>query len=306
MVRLAVLFYPMVAILAVATGLALSGVRPNRAAGALIAANGQSRFERITLPKASPYDLPMVEGARDAGLPLVVIDPGHGGFDLGARGQGLEEKNVVLGLALALRDRLLADGGLRVALTRNDDRFLPLDERYEIARKLGASLFLSIHADSAGDEGSVEGASIYTLSNRASDAAARRFAMRENASDHVNGLDLDGKSNAVSSILVDLSQRRTQAQSNRFADLILQEGKGVIDFHSQPLHSATLEVLRAPDVPSVLFESGFITNKADADRLTSNNGREAVARVLARAVRIYFMDRKGVGGDSDAAPVNSQ
>ena len=306
MMRLAFLLYLVVALSAVATGLAVSGFRPDAAMAALVSAKGDNRFERIALPKALPYDLPAVEGTRDSSLPLVVIDPGHGGFDLGAKGQGLQEKNVVLGLALALRDRLLADGGVRVALTRSDDRFLPLDERYEIARKLGAALFLSIHADSAGDEGSVEGASIYTLSSRASDAAARRFAARENASDHVNGLDLDGKSNAVSSILVDLSQRRTQAQSNKFAKLILQEGKGVIDFHSQPLHSATLEVLRAPDVPSVLFESGFITNKADAERLNSPAGRNAVARVLARAVRIYFMDRKEAGSDSAAAPANTQ
>ena len=247
---------------------------------------------RIALPPALAYDLPPVAGAGDPGLPLVMIDPGHGGFDPGARTPTLDEKALTLGLALALREQLLADGGVRVAMTRDGDSFVALGERYEAARRLGADLFLSIHADSAGAEnaraGEIAGASIYTLSERASSAAAQRFAARENASDHVNGQALAGTSDAVSAILVDLSQRRTQVRSERLAALIEREGRGRLAFHPQPRRSAALEVLRAPDVPSVLFESGYITNPRDAARLASGAGRAEFARVMARAIRLYL------------------
>lgn len=247
---------------------------------------------RIDLPKSIAYDLPPVAGEGNADLPLVMIDPGHGGFDYGARAPGFDEKTLTLGLALALRDRLVADGGYRVAMTRDDDSFVALGERAEAARRLGADLFLSIHADSAGVEndraGEIAGASIYTLSEQASDAAARRFAARENAADRVNGQALSGQSAAVSAILVDLSQRRTQAQSARLAALIEQEGKGRLVFHPDARRSAALEVLRAPDVPSVLFESGYITNPRDAARLASASGRAEFAGVMARAIRLYF------------------
>jgi len=248
---------------------------------------GEGAVARIDLPRALPYDLPKVAGPADPDWPLVMIDPGHGGFDPGARTPNLDEKALTLGLALALRNQLLADGGVRVALTRSDDSFVALDERYEAARRLGADLFLSIHADSVAGGGAA-GASVYTLSDRASSAAALRFAQRENASDSVNGQSLSGQSDAVSAILVDLAQRRTQERSDRLADLIQREGAGVLRFHPQARRSAALEVLRAPDVPSVLFESGYITNPREAARLMSPSGRADFARVMARAIRLYF------------------
>ena len=255
---------------------------------------------RIELPRALAYDLPPVAGEGNASQPLVMIDAGHGGFDYGARTPGFDEKAITLGLALALRDRLLADGGFRVAMTRDDDSFVALGERAEAARRVGADLFLSIHADSAGianpRAGEIAGASIYTLSDRASDAAARRFAARENAADRVNGQALSGQSAAVSAILVDLSQRRTQAQSERLAGLIEQSGQGRLVFHPQPRRSAALEVLRAPDVPSVLFESGYITNPRDAARLSSAEGRRAFSGVMVRAIRLYFAQQRIDGG----------
>ena len=181
---------------------------------------------RITLPQAiDRLALPQVEG--DAALPLVVIDAGHGGHDPGASGQGLVEKNLVLMLARALRDELEEQGEVRVALTRDDDRYLLHAERFEIARRLEASLFVSIHADSAGESSDVAGASIYTLSNEASSDAAARFAERENASDRLNGIELGGQSDTVSNILVELSQRRTQEQSAELSRLILREGQEV-------------------------------------------------------------------------------
>ena len=254
-----------------------------------VPALGRRYVVRFELPPANePPDLPRVFGPADKSRPLVVIDAGHGGHDPGASGQGYREKDLVLSLAQALRDEIVRAGGVRVALTRQDDRFLVLGERFAIARALHADLFLSIHADSAGSEGEVAGASIYTLSNEASSAAAARFAARENAADTINGVALTGQSDAVTSILVDLSQRRTQNDSAEFARLIAREGAGVLQFHPQARRSAELAVLKAPDVPSVLYEAGFISNPDEAERLASPEGRAKFAEVLARAIRIYF------------------
>lgn len=254
-----------------------------------VPALGRGYVLRFELPQSGePVGLPEVYGPPDKSRPLVVIDPGHGGHDPGASGASYREKDLVLALATALRDEIVEQGGVRVALTREDDSFLVLGERFEIARRLGADLFLSIHADSAGARGEVSGASIYTLSSTASSEAAARFAARENSADVVNGTVLAGQSQAVNSILVELSQRRAQADSAEFADLVLREGEGALTFHPQARRSAALAVLRAPDVPSVLYEAGFISNPADAARLASDEGRERFARVLARAIRIYF------------------
>ena len=232
--------------------------------------------------------LPEVQGPDDPDRPLVVIDAGHGGHDPGAVGASYREKTVVLGLARMLREQLLAEGGIRVAMTRDDDSYLALAERVAIARGLGADLFVSIHADSAGEQGEVSGASIYTLSNEASSEAAARFAARENEADVVNGVVMSGQNENVNAILVELSQRRTSADSLEFAELILREGEGELAFHPQPLRSAALGVLRAPDVPSVLFEAGFISNSSEARRLASFDGQRAFALSLARAIRIFL------------------
>jgi N-acetylmuramoyl-L-alanine amidase len=245
---------------------------------------------------APPLVLPTIEGPDDPNRPLVVIDAGHGGRDPGSIGQSrggadVLEKDIVLALAIALRDELLAEGGIRVALTRDDDTIVTLAQRPEIARQLGADLFLSIHADSAGELSDVEGASIYTLSTEASSEAAARFAERENAADALNGITIDGQSAEVSAILVELSQQRTQDDATEFATLIAREGEGQNRFHPQTRRSAELAVLRAPDVPGVLFESGFVTNDSDRTRLMTEQGRKAYAEALARAVRVYFARR---------------
>ncbi|KEO87309.1 N-acetylmuramoyl-L-alanine amidase [Erythrobacter sp. JL475] len=247
-------------------------------------------------PEVEPLDLPEILGPDDPTRPLVVIDAGHGGRDPGsigrsANGSQVTEKEIVLALALKLRDKLLEEGGIRVAMTRDDDRIIALANRPEIARQLGADLFLSIHADSAGDRSDVAGASVYTLSNEASSEAAARFAERENAADRVNGIAIEGQSEQVSAILVELSQQRTQEDAVEFASLITREGEGRIAFHPQPRRSAALAVLRAPDVPGVLFESGFVTNAADRTRLMTEEGRAEYADVLARAIRVYFARR---------------
>lgn len=251
-------------------------------------------------PVDGPLALPAIAGPDDPSRPLVVIDAGHGGRDPGAIGEGEDgtrfaEKDITLAIARALREELLRSGTIRVALTREDDRILALGDRSEIARQLGADLFISIHADSAGERDTVSGASVYTLSNAASSEAAARFAARENSADRVNGLSVAGQSEAVSALLVELSQQRTQDDAARFAALLVREGEGALAFVAQPRRSAALAVLRAPDVPSVLFESGFVTNQADRARLTTPEGRQTYAEVLARAIRIYFAARSEDG-----------
>lgn len=258
---------------------------------------GRGYVVRIELPQSGERaNLPRVLGPEDNSRPLIIVDPGHGGHDPGASVPGLREKDLVLALAKALRDRLLLDGGVRVALTREDDRFLALGERFAIARELDADLFLSIHADSSGEAGGISGASIYTLSEEASSEAAARFAARENSADSVNGVALSGRSDAVSAILVELAQRGTQRDSSEFASLILREGAGTLRFHPQARRAASLAVLRAPDVPGVLYEAGFITNREEAARLLSPAGQREFAEVLARAVRVYFARQSVSGG----------
>ncbi|MEM6494780.1 MAG: N-acetylmuramoyl-L-alanine amidase [Pseudomonadota bacterium] len=232
-----------------------------------------------------------IYGPDDPSRPLIVIDAGHGGRDPGAVGGGVREKDVVLAIALRLRDILVDQGGVRVAMTRETDRIVTLAERPEIARQMGADLFLSIHADSAGDLSNVSGASIYTLSSEASSEAAARFAARENNADRLNGVAIENQDNTVTNMLVELSQGRTQEQSSEFARLIEREGQDRIVFHPAALRSAALAVLRAPDVPAVLFESGFVTNREDRAKLTTQEGRNAYADVLARAIRVYFARR---------------
>ena len=237
------------------------------------------------------FRLPEIQGAENADRPLVVIDAGHGGRDPGSVSEGVREKDITLAIALALRDDLLEGDAFRVALTREDDRIVPLSDRPEIARQLGADLFVSIHADSAGEISEISGASVYTLSNEASSEAAARFAARENNADRVNGLRIEGQSETVSTILVELSQARTQEDAAEFASLVTREGGGRIAFHPSARRSAALAVLRAPDVPSILFESGFVTNEEDRLRLTTQEGQSEYAEVLAQAIRVYFARR---------------
>ncbi|WP_114520060.1 N-acetylmuramoyl-L-alanine amidase [Altererythrobacter sp. ZODW24] len=255
---------------------------------------GRDYVLRLLLPDtAEQVGLPTVYGPQDASRPLVLIDPGHGGHDPGASGAGFKEKTLALGLAKALKNRLVEEGGIRVAMTREDDIYLLPAERDDLARRLGANLFISIHADSAGEQSGVTGASIYTLSNTASSEAAARFAARENAADQINGVSVGTREDGVEDILVELSQRRTQAGSVEFATLAIREGEDVIRFHPQAKRSAALAVLRAPDVPSVLFESGFISNPEEARRLASTEGRAQFADVMARTIRIFFARQSG-------------
>ncbi len=245
---------------------------------------------RVDLPAPrSVKGLPKIYGPNDVTLPLVVIDAGHGGHDPGAISPhgGAREEEVTLSIARRTRDALVATGRVRVALTREDDHFIVLQDRYGIARRLGADLFISIHADSAGNE-TARGATVYTLSEVASDREARRLAARENKADIINGVNLGGATGDVSSILIDLTQRETMNVSADFAKMLVTEGTRSLTMRSESHKFASFVVLKAPDTPSVLFETGYLSNAADAAFLTSASGQSTVAQTLARAVDSHF------------------
>lgn len=251
---------------------------------------GSSYSTSIAMPRRLPAAaLPRVYGSSDR--PLVVIDAGHGGHDPGAIGAGgLREKDLTLRAALAMKDALLASGRVRVALTREDDRFLVLQERYGLARKLGADLFISVHCDSAGNADAT-GATIYTLSEVASDKEAARLAARENKADIIAGVDLGTQNPDISSILIDLTQRETMNASAGFARLLGREAQPLIPIKANFHRMASLMVLKAPDMPSVLFETGYISNDSDAAFLASDEGRRKVAQSVRKAVEIHFATR---------------
>ncbi len=240
-------------------------------------------------PKARGVKLPRVQG--DDTRPLVVIDAGHGGVDPGAIGpNGLREKDVTLKVAKAIRDELLASGRVRVALTRDDDRYLVLRERYGVARRLKGDLFISIHCDSTGSEDAT-GATAYTLSEVASDKEAARLAARENKADVISGVNLGEAPADVSSILIDLTQRETMNSSATFARLLGREARPLMPLKANFHRMASLMVLKAPDMPSILFETGYISNPQDAAFLDSAEGRHRIAESVTRAVEVHFARR---------------
>lgn len=255
-----------------------------------IAPAGADGSGAVTLQLAPPLPPPpLPEVAGPPGRPLVVIDPGHGGHDPGAaaRDGSVAEKELTLALAEAVRKRLIGGGRVRVALTRDDDRYLTLRERFEIARALGAVLFVSLHADAAPLNDAAHGATIYTLSETASNAEAAALARSENRADIVRGVNLGGASGATASILIDLAQRESLDQAVSFARLLHREAKDRVPFRPDHLRSASLIVLKAPDVPSVLLEAGYITNDKDLAFIGSDAGRAAIAGAMGRAVEIY-------------------
>jgi len=236
--------------------------------------------------------LPAVTPARGEDPPLVVIDAGHGGRDPGAPSavEGVAEKDVTLALAKAIRDELAASGRVRVALTREDDRFLALADRYGIARRLGADLFISLHADAAPANDAARGATIYTLSEIASDQEAAQLARRENAADTMAGTAPSNDAN-VNLILIDLAQRESMERSARFARVLHREASPLFAFQENWHRFAAFVVLKAPDVPSVLFEAGYVSNPNDAAYLTSEEGQREIASGLRRAIEAHFARR---------------
>jgi len=244
-------------------------------------------------PKGDRLGTPQAKPARKF---TIALDPGHGGIDGGAASKGgTSEKDITLAFALELRRRLSRGGAYDVVLTREGDEFLRLDERVRIARQASADLFISIHADTI-RVGGVHGATVYTMSDRASDQEAQALADRENLADAMAGVDVGEENHDVADILVDLIRRETNTFSVHFARSLVGELTGQIDLIKNPHRSAGFRVLRAPDVPSVLVELGYLSNEKDEARLRDPQWRQKAADGIAEAVELFATSRMRAGG----------
>ncbi|MDR6954297.1 N-acetylmuramoyl-L-alanine amidase [Ancylobacter sp. 3268] len=272
------------------------------------------KVDRATFLKAvaAPVrSLPDIAGSRPEPAapgdvrPVVVIDPGHGGIDPGATNAafGAVEKELTLKIGLMLRAKLEKTGRYRAVMTRDDDTYVALGQRVEIAREAKARLFISLHADSlSARDGDVRGATIYTLSDRASDAESQRLADTENKSDKIAGLDLSEEPADVAGILFDLAQRETRNFSAAFARTLANHVESTARMHKSPLKSAGFRVLKAPDVPSVLFELGYLSSRKDLELMTSDEWQSKVTDAMTTAIEAYFTAQKPTDGMSVALP----
>ena len=255
-----------------------------------LAAQGRT----IAAASQAPVEVPPPNAPPPGARPTIVLDPGHGGFDTGAISNNIVEKGVALEFAQLLAKKLEATGAFTIVMTRNDDVFIPLSERVRIARAAGAALMISIHADTLTESGDVSGATVYTLSDKASDAAAAKVAAKENAADAGAGADGQADTADVSDILFDLTRQETRAYSHVFARTLVNYWKVAGRLNKNPQRAAGFRVLKAPDVPSVLLELGYLSNANDAAALTSPDWRDAATGRMMQAIEAYFADQHGV------------
>lgn len=223
----------------------------------------------------------------------VVVDPGHGGIDGGAKGKdGLQEKDLVLSIARKLAEKIRQRGPYEVLLTREEDVFLSLRERVDFAERHHADLVISIHADSLRQKW-VRGASVYTLSKRASDNLAHELAESENMADIVAGLESPEQEDLVSDILADLTARETSVFSRSFSSQIVERFEGNVQMIKNPQRSAAFSVLQAPEIPSVLVEIGYLSNSEDEKLMRDGDWQDEMTGLLGEAVDRFFDSRKG-------------
>ncbi len=244
---------------------------------------------RLVIDVRNVQQTPVARSVKTIPKPVIVIDPGHGGKDPGASGETkVFEKNIVLKASLELRDRLQATGKYKVLLTRTDDTFIPLEGRSRFAQKHNAALFISLHADAFPDK-TASGMSVYTLSEKASDAEAAIIAADANAT--VAGVKLSKEDDEVTSILVDLIRRETMNQSARFATLLVQELSKHAKLKQKSHRSAGFIVLKSPDVPSVLIEMGYLSNPKEEWLLKQKSHRAQIISGIHDAVERYFLEK---------------
>lgn len=267
---------------------------------------GRAEFQAAAESAAKTRDA-AAPAAPGAGKPpgetrqVVVIDPGHGGIDPGAVVASISEKSVVLAFGTALKRKLETSGRYVVRMTRDDDRFVPLQERVAIARAAGADLFISIHADSLTQAQEVRGATVYTGSERATDAESARLAAKENQADAVAGLETEEGVQDIAGILMDLAKRETRTFSSVFARNLVERLGGSVKMHKVPLRSAGFRVLSAPDVPSVLIELGYMSSPKDAELLNSESWRLQAVSAVEAAIDGYFERERAPAGKAAAA-----
>ncbi|WEX87405.1 N-acetylmuramoyl-L-alanine amidase [Sinorhizobium garamanticum] len=255
----------------------------------------QTRFDELLgsqqwtgTVRAVKTDRPVAAPVKNPGAFVIAIDAGHGGIDTGAIGTvtKTEEKHVTLAFAEELVATLKREAGVEAFLTRDRDEFLSLPQRVQIARQKGANLFISVHADTLKQK-DIRGATVYTISDKASDHLAANLAERENLSDEIAGVPLQSEPAEVADILIDLTRRETQAFSVNLARTVVTSFEGQIKLINNPHRHAGFRVLQAPDVPSILLELGFLSNKDDEKQLLDPEWRKKVSGLLAVAVRRY-------------------
>ena len=258
----------------------------------------QTQTASISAPDFQPTPTPQLQFSAPTGeftpkprprkaLKIIVIDPGHGGVDPGALGTRSREKDIVLAFSKELVRQLKATRRYDVYLTRSSDIYIPLRQRVQIARNRNADLFISIHADAIKKK-NIRGLSVYTLSEKASDREAAALAKKENQSDIIAGVDFGDQLPEVTNILIDLAQRDTKNASVKFAESLISSARGKTLLLDRTHRFAGFRVLKAPDVPSVLVELGFITNRTDEKQLSSSKWRRRVATGMVEAIDNYF------------------
>ena len=258
----------------------------------------QTQTTSIPAPDFQPTPTPQTQFSAPAGeftpkprprktLKIIVIDPGHGGLDPGALGTRSREKDIVLAFSKELVRQLKATRRYDVYLTRSSDIYIPLRQRVQIARNRNADLFISIHADAIKKK-NIRGLSVYTLSEKASDREAAALAKKENQSDIIAGVDFGDQLPEVTNILIDLAQRDTKNASVKFAESLISSVRGKTLLLDRTHRFAGFRVLKAPDVPSVLVELGFITNRTDEKQLSSSKWRRRVTTGMVEAIDNYF------------------
>ncbi|MEM7041408.1 MAG: N-acetylmuramoyl-L-alanine amidase [Pseudomonadota bacterium] len=256
------------------------------------AISSESEPDRVVEHGVTVGQIAPVPSRRSDAAPakrMIVIDPGHGGIDPGASGRGgTYEKNVVLDMALELRRQLVNTGRYDVILTRDDDSFVRLRDRLQIARASEGHLFLSLHADSLAKDRDVYGAAVYTLSDQASDEEAERLAATENRADILGGIDLSHHEELVTQILIDLAQRDANSKSVKMAEILVTELDKVTKLLRKRRQQAGFVVLKSPDMPSALIELGYLSNEKDERRLTDQDHLADLSKAIVRAIDRYF------------------
>lgn len=240
-------------------------------------------------PEAADTLSPIRRYSGDRPL-VVVLDPGHGGIDPGAESDGLAEADLMLRFARTLREQLLRAGNFKVVLTREEDIFVPLERRVSIARTARADVFLSLHADSV-SEGGAAGATVYTLSGAATDAASARLAERHDRADLLAGVDLAEHDDTIATVLMDLVRTETEPRASRLADALVEGFRTAdIPIYKHPRQSAGFSVLKAPDIPSALVELGFMSSPRDLENLKSAGWRQRAAGAIVSALRAWAQE----------------
>ncbi|WP_240686522.1 N-acetylmuramoyl-L-alanine amidase [Aliiroseovarius marinus] len=265
----------------------------------LAAVSGAEFAAKAGAPKDALFDRPArpmpapKTRQRGVGDVTVVLDPGHGGIDPGAERGGVVEAHLMLRFARELKEELVRAGGFNVVLTRDRDEFVPLEERVSIARRAGADVFLSLHADALA-QGRATGASVYTLSQEASDEASRKLAERHDRSDILAGVDLSQQDDAVALVLMDLARADTAPRAESLADSLVEGIHSATgSTYKTPRMQAGFSVLKAADIPSVLIELGFLSSERDRKLLTSREWRADAARGIREALQYWVLQDAG-------------